>query len=362
MRRYIGIFIAVVFLSIGSVGESAWQEEWDKVLKAARQEGEVAVSGPAGVQSREALTKPFTDKFGIKVNFFGASGRAIAPRIMAERRARQYRWDIFVHGTTTGLTVMVPAGAFQPLRPALILPEVTDAKHWRGGGLEILGKGAELGVMTPFQRGTIFYNTKMVDPKEFKSYKDLLDPKWKGELAVDDPTRPGPGQATFTFFYLHPELGPDFIRALAKQDLRIQRDYTVEGDDLGHGRFPVLIGTADFLIELKMKKGLPIGIIDPRQLREGSDVSPANGAVAIYKGAPHPNAAKVYINWLLSRDGQRVFPKIMGYVSARNDVPTDHTFEWRVPQPGAIKTYDERAMRNKKKVISLVQSVFRRRR
>ena len=360
MKRWLLGIIPLLVLSGSSLGEAAWQEEWQKVLKAAKKEGVVAVSGPAGVQSRDSLTKPFTDKYGIRVNFFGASGRQLSPRIMAERRARQYHWDVFVHGTTTGLTVMIPAGAFQPLRPALILPEVTDAKHWRGGGLEILGKGAELAVMTPFQRGTIFYNTNLVDPKQFKSYKDLLDPKWKGKMGVDDPTRPGPGQATFTFFYLHPQLGPDFIKALAKQDLLIQRDYTTEGDDLGHGRFPVLIGTADFLIELKMKQGVPIGIVDPRQLREGSDVSPANGALAFYKGAPHPNAAKVYINWLLSRDGQNVFPKMMGYVSARNDVATDHTFEWRIPKAGAIKTYDEEAMKSKRKVRALVNKVFRR--
>ncbi|MFB3061710.1 MAG: hypothetical protein ACE10C_10105, partial [Candidatus Binatia bacterium] len=79
--------------------------------------------------------------------------------------------------------------------------------NWRGDGLELLGKGGLLAVMTPFQRGTIFVNTNLVDPKEFKSYKDLLAPKWKGKMAVDDPTKPGPGQATFTFFYLHPDLG-----------------------------------------------------------------------------------------------------------------------------------------------------------
>ena len=200
MSRWFLLFVSFLVLSVSSVGDAAWKEEWEKVLKAAKKEGVVSVSGPAGVQSRDSLTKPFEDKYGIKVSFFGASGRTITPRILAERRARQYMWDVFVHGTTGGLTVMVPAGAFQPLRPALILPEVTDSKHWRGGGLEILGKGGQLAVMTPFQRGTIFYNTNLVDPKQFTSYKDLLDPKWKGKMVSDDPTKPGPGQATFTFF------------------------------------------------------------------------------------------------------------------------------------------------------------------
>lgn len=360
MNRWLMILVSFLVLFVSSVGDAAWKEEWQKVLKAAKKEGVVYVSGPAGVQSRDSLTQPFTDKYGIRVSFFGASGRELSPRIMAERRARQYRWDVFVHGTTTGLTVMIPAGAFQPLRPALILPEVTDSKYWRGGGLEILGEGGQLAVMTPFQRGILFYNTNLVDPKQFTSYKDLLAPKWKGKIVADDPTKPGPGQATFTFFYLHPDLGPDFIQALAKQDLILHRDYTLQGDELGHGRFPLLIGTADFLIERKIKMGVPIGIVDPRQLKEGSDVSPANGAVALYNKPPHPNAAKVYINWLLSRDGQSVFPRLMGYISARNDVGTDHTFEWRIPRAGAIKTYDAKAMKAKRKVRALVNKVFRR--
>jgi len=354
------VFASLLVLWTASVGETAWEQEWEKVLAAAKKEGVVAVSGPAGVPSRDSLTKPFTDKYGIKVDFFGASGRELSPRIMTELRAGQFNWDVFVHGTTTALTVMIPAGAFAPLKPALILPEVTDPNKWRGGGLEVMGPNGELAVMTPFQRGTVFYNTKLVDPKQITSYKDLLKPEWKGKMAIDDPTKPGPGQATFTFFYLHPQLGPDFIRALAKQDLVLHRDYTTQSDDLGHGRFPLLIGTADFIVERKIKQGLPINIVDPRQLKEGSDVSPANGATALYKNTPHPNAARVYLNWLLSPEAQTIFSRNMGYVSARVDVPTDHTFPWRVPQPGAIKTYDEKAMNNKKAVVSLVQQVLRR--
>ena len=360
MNRWILIFVSFLVLSVSSVAHPAWQEEWERVLKAAKKEGMVSVAGPAGVPARDALTAPFMKKYGIKVNFFGASGRQLSPRILTERRARRYEWDVFVHGTTTGLTAMVPTGALARLEPVLIRPDVKDPKNWRGGGLEILGKGGRLAVMTPFQRGTIFYNTNMVDPKQFTSYKDLLDPKWKGKIAVDDPTRAGPGQATFTFFYLHPELGPDFIRAFAKQDLLVQRDYTTEADKLGHGRWPLLVGAADFFVEIRIRQHVPIAIVNPRQLREGSDVSPANGAVAMFNQAPHPNAAKVYINWLLSREGQNIFSRKMGYVSDRVDASTDHTYPWRIPKPGAIKTYNEEAMRKKKDVIALVRKVFRR--
>src|SRR5437899_12444576 len=212
-------------------------------------------------------------------------------------------------------------------------------------------------VMTPFQRGIIFHNSKLVNAKEFKSYKDLLDPKWKGKLIMDDPRRAGPGQATFTFFYLHPELGVDFIRALGKQEITILKDYAQEVDAIGQGRYPLLIGTADFVAVARAKQGIPIAIVDARQLKEGPDGRPDNRSLALFNKAPHPNAAKVYINWLLSKEGQTVFARANGYVSSRLDVSTDHTEPWRIPQPGAIKPYTKAAMQVRDKLMPPLQEV-----
>ena len=156
MNQWLLWTVSLLVLSVSSLGEAAWQEEWQKVLKAAKKEGKVSVFGPAGVPARDALTEPFAAKYGI---FLGGSGRTLSPRVLSERRARRYEWDVFVHGTTTGLTAMIPTGAFAQIRPALIRPEVKDPKNWRGGGLEVMGDGGLLGVMTPFQRGTIFVNT-----------------------------------------------------------------------------------------------------------------------------------------------------------------------------------------------------------
>src|SRR5207249_12157971 len=128
----------------------------------------------------------------------------------------RYLWDVFVHGTTTGLESMIPAGAFDPLEPALIFPDIKDPKTWRGGGLEFLDPNKTLMVMTPFQRGIIFYNPKLVNAKEFKSYKDLLDPKWKGKLVMDDPRREGPGESRITRLYIQPALVLVYARGLAQ--------------------------------------------------------------------------------------------------------------------------------------------------
>jgi iron(III) transport system substrate-binding protein len=358
MRHWITLSLVLIYFGPAQEA-SPWQNEWEQTLRAAKKEGRVAVISDATTDVRDALTGPFTEKYGIAVDYFGVQGREIGPRVGAERKAGQYLWDVYIHGTTTGLTVMNPMGAFDPLEPALISPDVKDPQNWRNGILEFIDTGRRILVTTARQRGTIFINSDLVDPKEFKSYKDLLNPNWKGKLAMDDPSRSGPGQATFTFFYLHPELGPNFIRALAKQEITSLKDYAQEANMVGQGRYPVLIGTADFAVIARVRQGVPVKIIDPRQLKEGSDVSSSNGNLAVFNRAPHPNAAKIYINWYLSKEGQTSFARASGYVSSRLDVPTDHAEPWMVPIPGAIKSYGIEAVEVRRKVEALVRDVFR---
>jgi len=334
-----------LLLVVGPVlAEAAWQEEWDQVVKAAKQEGKVAVLGPRQVQARDALTGPFEKKYGIRVDYLGGSGRELAPRVAMERRAGRYLWDVYVGGTSTGLFSFIPMGALDLLEPALIFPDNKDPKLWRDGELEFADRGRRQLVIATQHRGTIFINTDLVKPQEFKSHRDLLNPKWKGKMGSDDPRTGGPGRATFDFFHLHPALGNEFIRALAKQEITLLKDYAQQIDALGQGRYPIVIGTSDATAEYRMKQGVKIGIIDPRQLKEGTDLNPGNGAMALINRPAHPNAAKVYINWLLSKEGQTTFVRPMGYVSRRLDVPTDHVPEWRIPIPGSIKTYTQTSL------------------
>jgi iron(III) transport system substrate-binding protein len=333
--------------------------EWDRVVAAAKQEGKVVVVGTTTDRLTSAVSNAVQTRYGISVEYVGPSSREKVPQIQAERQANQFNWDVWVDGTTTALTGLLPMNALDPLAPAFILDEVRDPRAWRSGAPEFLDDQQRVLIMTPFQRGTIFYSPTLAKPDEFKSYRDLLDPKWKGKLLIDDPRNPGPGQATFTFFYLHPDLGAEFIRALGKQEPQISRDWAQEVDMVGQGRVPVLIGGVDAIVEQRMSQGVPIAIADPRAIKEGSDLSPANGALGLFNQAPHPNAAKVFINWLLSKEGQTVFAQAQGYVSGRADVPLpDGAAPWRVPLPGAIKTYDKKAIETRDPMLAIVKEAF----
>lgn len=336
------------------------QAEWDWVLAAAKAEGKVSVIIPTGAEVREALVAPFEARYGITVDAWAARGSEIPPRVQNERSAGQYLWDVYVGGGTQIFTSLIPMAALDVTESALILPEVKDPQKWRGGGIEYLDAERRAIVMTPFLRGCVFVNPNMVDPKSITSFKDLLDPRWKGRMVLDDPRRAGPGNAMFTLFYLHPELGPDFIRALGKQEPVIMTDYGQEVDAIGQGRYPILLGSSDNIVEERMKQGVPITIVAATQMRELCDVSPANGDVALMMNAPRPNAARVYINWLLTQEGQTAFVRATGYVSSRLDAPTDQALPWRVPVPGAIKSYTKEAIDLKDEVNAIAEEALGR--
>ena len=359
MARKFYVLIAIVAWVAGGSVQLGCAQEWEKVLEAAKKEGKVSLIGPVGGDRRDVLGEPFQKKYCITVEYWGDRGSGIGPRLSAERNAGQYLWDVAVTGTTTGLVTLLPGNMLDPMEPALILPQVKDPKQWRGGGLEFVDTGRRFLVMTPSQRGTLFVNPKAVKPESISSYKDLLHPKFKQKIVLDDPMRAGPGQATFTFFYMHPELGPNFIRALAKQEPTALRDYLQELDGIAKEKFLVLIGVSDIVAEERMKAGVHIAILDPRKIKEGSDVSPGSGGLALFNRAPHPNAAKVYINWLLSKEGQTGFAQVNGYISARLDVPTDHS-PWRVPIPKAIKTYTQPAIDIKDDMTALFKEAYGR--
>ena len=137
-------------------------------------------------------------------------------------------------------------------------------------------------------------------------------------------------------------------------------DYGQQVDAIGQGRYPILLGSSDNIVEERMKAGVPITIVEATQMREMCDVSPANGDVALMADAPHPNAARIYINWLLTQEGQTAFARATGYPSARLDVPTDHALPWRVPVPGAIKSYTKEAIDLKDEVLAVAEEALGR--
>lgn len=279
----------------------AWKADWAKTLEAAKKEGQVAVY----ISGYEAVLQDFEKEFPeIKVTAVTGRGNQLGPRLLAERRAEKYLADVSSTGANPNYQQFYTAKALDPIKTALILPEVTDPSKWYLGRHQYSDPEGQyvFNYVGSATYGSIHYNIKLVDAKEFKSYWDLLDPRWKGKIAIRDIREAGPGAGNTRFFYYHAELGPRFIKKLfGEMEPTLFRDFRQGPDWLATGKYAICFFCD---ADISKQQGLPVDVFGPRVFKEGGGLVQQFGTVALLNRAPHPNAAKVFINWLLSRSGQ----------------------------------------------------------
>jgi ABC-type Fe3+ transport system substrate-binding protein len=298
-----------------------WKTDWERTLAAAVKEGQVTVYGPPGIEYQNALAA-FQDVHPkIKLVYVPGSGSDNAQRLLAERRAGKYFADAFVGGSGTLVLVLFNGGLLDPLQPAIILPENKDESLWFGKKhLYADSKGQYVFMMQGnINTALAAYNTTLFKPDAVKSYWDVLDPKWKGKLLAYDPKGRGHIQ-TIRSVYYNPKLGGEFIRRLfSEMDVTVSRDQRLMIDWLAHGKFLLyLFPTSNDVLAAK-KKGLPVDIIDATD--DESYMSGGFGHIGLVNNAPHPNAGKVLMNWLLSKQGQLKWQERTDNNSLRTDIP-----------------------------------------
>jgi iron(III) transport system substrate-binding protein len=302
-----------------SDAKPAWQAEWEETVKAAREEGEVAVYAPADLSYERWLRDVFQKSYpGIKVNYNGGRLSQQVQRIMAERRADKHLTDLVIGGTTIGNFVLKPAGALRPLAPLLTLPEVTATSGWFQGRIWFSDIEEKHQIVWQGTVGApLSINRELAKAEEFKTLWDMLAPKWKGKILSQDPRTAGRGYSNAVFLYNSKQYGPNFLRRLyGGMDVVLSQNLTQMVDWLGNGKFALGLVTQG--VKEAIEVGLPIAQVQP----EG-DLPLTNGvaSVSALHNAPHPNAAKVLLNWMLSRDGQTAFQKLTGENSLRIDLP-----------------------------------------
>jgi iron(III) transport system substrate-binding protein len=345
-RGVASLIVSVLCASAAWAAQAdGWKADWEKTVQAAKKEGQLVLYGSADF---EGLFAEFHKKYPeIKVTGVFGRGADVAKRMMAERRAEKYLADLYVNGLTTGYNVFYKAKALDSLAQTLVLPEVTDqTKWWQGKHHYVDPENQYLFNLNGEARIVLAYNNKQVNPSEIKSYWDVLNPKWKGKIVAYDPTLGGAGDA-MRFFYHHKGLGPDFIRrVLTETDLVISTDTRQMGDWLAGGKYALSLFAPISRMDLDVMQtqGLPVGWFDPEQLKEGAYVTAGSGGVALINKAPHPNASKLALNWLLSREGQIAYQRIFtegndGPDSMRIDIPKDKVPRGNRRPPGDPNRY-----------------------
>jgi iron(III) transport system substrate-binding protein len=322
--------VSVILLSLATVAggaeqKPAWQVEWEKTLAAAKKEGQVTVYMSGYDRVLPEFEKDYRE---IKLVSVTGRGSQLAQRMLAERRADKFLADIFSAGGVTTHGQLHMAKVLDPIKPALIFPEVIDRSNWyqnRHHYTDPEGQNV-FSYVASATYGSVSYNTKLVDPRGFKSYWDLLSPKWKGKIIARDVRTPGPGSGNARLFYHHPEIGPSFLRKLfGEMDVTLFRDYRQGPDWLAVGKFSICFFCD---VDVSKQQGLPVDTFGPEAFKEGGGLVQQFGTLTLVNRAPHPNAARVFINWLLSRKGQIALQKTLAKSesppdSLRIDIPKD---------------------------------------
>jgi ABC-type Fe3+ transport system substrate-binding protein len=232
---------------------------------------------------------------------------------MTERRAGKFLWDVCICGTTTPYNVFHQGKALDPIKPALILPEITDESKWWGRKhYYVEPEGQYILVFVGNVMGDVAaYNTTLVNPGEFTSFWDFLHPKWIGKIVIKDPRVPGSGAGNMRWIYYHPGLGARFIRQLfGEMGVTLNREERLATDWLAKGKSAICFSCGQTDISRAKQQGLPVEMFYSATWKEGAGMNAQVNTVALLKRAPHPNAAKLFVNWLLSREGQTIYQEL----------------------------------------------------
>jgi iron(III) transport system substrate-binding protein len=235
-----------------------------------------------------------------------------------ERAAGQYLWDVRIGGPSPQAFQARDDGVLDPVRPVLVLPEVVDDSKWLEG---IEGLFADLGkeyvaAFFASESLTQFVNRDILSERDLPSARELVDPRLKGRIALGDP-RGGPGSAQLVVLLV--TYGDEYlVNLLSKQDVVDTQDLRQLAEWMVRGRYPVAIGLPKYQLEPFREQGLGRNI---QPLPGPRGLSHAGGGIQLLSRAPHPDAAKVYVNWLLTQRAQTALTKATMYNSRRLDVP-----------------------------------------
>ncbi len=304
---------------------------WEDVVKGAEKEGEVTVYATNSVGDLQVIWDAFKKRFPkIKLNATGISTTSeIVTKVMAERRAGQFLVDVMLGAPGATYNSFYRGKALDPMPPALVMPEVTDlSKWWKGKHRYVDPENQFVFVYQSSLYGPpVYINTKLVNLDSIRSVWDILDPKWKGKMIGLWP-RANYVSTALLFMYHHPQVGPKFLERLySEMDITYFSDFRQGTDWLAAGKYHICV-----LCRLRRahEQGLPVSEVSPYHFKEAPGIGSNNGAIVLMNNHPHANAARLFINWYLSREGQIAFRH------ANNTLEDDTTTSMREDLPLSV--------------------------
>ena len=311
--------------------------EWDKIVEAGRKEGKVVVSVPVSPELRKDVERAFKQHVGIDAELVTGRAAAIVAKIQQEAKAGAQSFDLHIGGSESLVSGLLSEGLLEPFEPAHILPEVKNPRNWWGGHIWVDNAKRYIYTALAYQTENVWSNADYVKPDEIRSFNDLLNPKWSGKIGYLDPRTPGSGSSLWSFLWQLK--GEAYLRKLVAQKMFIGRDQRQLAENLAKGKHALVVGLTYYSFAPFIKAGLPVKPLP--NPRDEVYVSGGSGNLAIIKGAPHPNAAKVFVNWFLGKEGQELFSQVLGQGTRRLDVNTLWLKEFGVIAAKDVLTPDQ---------------------
>ncbi|HEY7714368.1 MAG TPA: extracellular solute-binding protein [Candidatus Binatia bacterium] len=324
---------------------ASFEQEWSKLIAAAKQEGIVSIaSGGAPSRQYRPVVDAFSKKFGINVEVSTGNATTTVNRLLAERKAGKYTTDVALISSRENNQRLVPSESLVPFAPLLIHPEVVDKSTWFLGRHWYADKFSKFTFIyhaTKEDKYESWYNTEKINAADIATLKkqtDYFDPRWKGKIAAQGMGDPS-GIRQMIDSYFEPDRGPEWVRTyLLETGITFTDDRRILETWLVSGRYPlqaVATGTEEY--NVLAKKGLPIKqILLPKQiglLRAGG----SGCCISVFANGPHANAAKLFVNWFLSKEGQALTHTMIPAIdrqSLRTDVPIGEVVADQRREPG----------------------------
>ncbi len=294
------------------VSKPAWEQKWDATLAEAKKEGKVAIYGQVGPELRDELTTAVRKEFGLDLEFTVGKGAEVSTKFLAEAQAGVYNADLTLWGASTYILITKPKGTMANIAPLLIRPDATDPSAWRDGKPPFIDKDNMVIPLVSEVNQLLLVNTDMVKPGELNSFRDLLQPRWKGKIVMYDPTIGGTSNTWVTLLLTRgygPVEGENYLRQYVTQEPMITKDSRLQIEWLARGRYPVCVAVDTQAAYSMQKNGAPITRL---KTEEGGILTGGGAYMGIPTNRPHPNATTVLVNWLLGPAGQLSFSK--GYM------------------------------------------------